>query len=271
MTTAPRDGKIVGMTNVDTATTIGARMHARAQAGASADAMPVRPASNWSPPPDGVSPDALTWAETVDGGGHASKVLARGTTIRLTDTVGDACAHLLLYNADQLCERLNAADTLKIPWQAYLGTGHPLLSDQGRLLAVITADSSHRHDALCGAGPEGRERFIRIGAKHGLEPRDLPPSVSFFQHVHVEPSGDLRFDGASGPAHVELRCELPVLLLLANVAHPARPADRPPPNDARDPGHGAASRPVLTIPCGAPLPNSSVPTRNTADYAASTG
>lgn len=211
------------MTNQGTATAAGARDHARAQAGEIAQAMPYRPARSWPHPPDGVSLDALTWAETVAGGGYSSKVLARGSRVRLTDSTGEACAHVLLFNAQQPWERLNAADTVKVLWQAYLGTTHPLLSDQGRVLAVVTADSGHHHDALCGSGPEGRRRFVKAAAKHGLEPRDIPPSVSFFKQVRVEEDGHLRFDGAAGPTSVELRCELPVVMLIANVTHPLDP------------------------------------------------
>lgn len=228
-----------------TNTTWAAREHARAQAGARAEAMPVLPASAWEEVPDGVSPAALTWAERIAGGGYSSKVLARGTTLRLRDRDGEACAHLLLYNADQPWERLNVADTVKIPWQAYLGAGHPLLSDQGRVLATIVADSSGAHDALCGtstapanvarygdgsahgATPAGRELLILAAAKHGLEPRDLPPSLSFFKGVRVEPDGGLRFDGAPrADTIVELRCELPVVVLVANVPHPLDPRER---------------------------------------------
>jgi urea carboxylase-associated protein 2 len=225
-----------------TDTTWAAREHARAQAGTQAEAMPVLPASSWADVPDGVDPSALTWAETVAGGGYTSKVLARGTTLRLRDVAGDACAHVLVYNADQPWERLNVADTVKIPWQAYLGAGHPLLSDQGRVLATIVTDTSGAHDAMCGTStarvnaerygdgsaqgpsPAGRELFILAGAKHGLEPRDLPPSVSFFQGVRVQDDGALRFDGSAAPDRVvELRCELPVMVLIANVPHPLDP------------------------------------------------
>jgi uncharacterized protein YcgI (DUF1989 family) len=122
----------------------------------------------------------------------------------LTDLEGDACAHLLLYNAQQPWERLNVADTIKVPWQAYLDRGHPLLSDQGRVLATIVADDAHTHDALCGAmslatcarrygdgsafgpSPAGRALFALAAAKHGLGPRDIPPSVSFFKGVRVQ-------------------------------------------------------------------------------------
>jgi uncharacterized protein len=226
-----------------TETTREARDHARAQAGTVAEAMPTLPASAWAGElPGGVDPAALVWAETVAGGGYASKVLARGTTLRLRDVEGDACAHLLLFNADQPWERLNVADTVKVPWQAYLGEGHPLLSDQGRVLAVIASDSSGRHDALCGTtalatnaerygdgssqgpSPAGRELQLLAAAKHGLGPRDIPPSLSFFQGVRVDADGALRFEGSAGDGTaVELRIEMPTIAIVANVPHPLDP------------------------------------------------
>ncbi|MGH2918828.1 MAG: urea amidolyase associated protein UAAP1 [Solirubrobacteraceae bacterium] len=225
-----------------TQTTSAARAHARSQAGGVAEAMPVLPASAAAGLPAGVPAGDVTWAETVAGGGYTSKVLARGTTLRLEDLHGDACAHVLLYNADQPWERLNVADTVKVPWQAYLGPGHSLLSDQGRVLATIVADSSGRHDALCGTSalprneerygdgspegpsPAGRELLALAAAKHDLQRRDVAPSVSFFQGVRVAPSGLLCFEGSSGPGcHVELRAELPVIVLVANVPHPIDP------------------------------------------------
>lgn len=231
------------MTTTDT--TLAAREHARAQAGRVAEAMPVLPARAAPDLPGGVRADDVTWAETVAGGGYASKVLARGTTLRLEDLHGDACAHVVLFNADQPWERLNVADTVKIPWQAYLTTGHPLLSDQGRVLATIVADTSGCHDALCGASvlsrneerygdgspqrgsPAGRELLALAASKHDLTRRDIAPSVSFFQGVRVAPSGHVCFEGSAGPGcHVELRAELPLVVLVANAAHPVDPRER---------------------------------------------
>jgi urea carboxylase-associated protein 2 len=232
----------VSHTVAGTATTEGAREHARAQAGTVTEAMPILPARDAPNVPYGVDRDSLTWAETVAGGSYTSKVLSRGTTIRLTDRDGDACANVLVYNADQPWERLCVADTVKVPWQAYLGPGHPLLSDQGRVLATIISDTSGQHDALCGTSaratnqerygdaapegpsPAGRELFVVAAAKHGLGPRDVPPSLSFFQGVRVAPDGELLFLGSAGPdSSVELRAELPIVILIANVPHPRDP------------------------------------------------
>ncbi|MGW0017533.1 urea amidolyase associated protein UAAP1 [Rhodococcus sp. NPDC003382] len=222
-----------------TATTTAARDHARSQAGQHDGPMPIVPASAWPNPPAGVDADALVWAETVPGGRYTSKVLARGTRLRLTDLDGRGCAHLMLWRADAPWERLNIADTVKVPWQAYLGVDHPLLDDQGRVLATIVADTSGRHDALCGTttavgntarygdgsvhsgSPAGRELLTLAALKHGLDPRDVAPTVSFFHGVRADEDGTLVPTGNAGPgASVELLLHLPLIVAVANTAHP---------------------------------------------------
>lgn len=222
---------------------LNARADARAQVASTADYMPYRPAASSPFIPDGVDPAALTWAETVAPGGYAHKIVARGTRIRFDDPTGSACANVIVYNAVETTDRLNVADTVKIPWQGYLGEGHPLLSGDGRILATLSGDSSGQHDAFCGTttdefsvgkygsaapegpAPSGRARFLLAAAKHGLTGRDLPPSISFFQGVRVDSDGALRFIGSAGPGtHVELIAELPLLILVANVPHPLDPS-----------------------------------------------
>ena len=227
----------------DTETVALARADARAQGGRVADAMPYLPASSTPYPPSGVDKEKLTWAETVAGGNYTHLVVAKGTRIRLADVTGEACAHVLLYNAVEPWERLNVADTVKIPWQAYITTGHPLLSGDGRVLATVVADDSGQHDALCGTStaaanqakygdsspqgpsPSGRELFTLAAAKHGLTKRDLPQSISFFKGVRVQQDGGLDFTGSAGPGkEVDLLAELPLIVLIANVPHPVDPS-----------------------------------------------
>ncbi|KZF10443.1 urea carboxylase [Rhodococcus sp. EPR-157] len=216
---------------MSTATTHAAKEHARSQA------ITV----DGPTPPAGI--DRLVFADTVPGGRYTTMVLSRGTRLRLRDVDGSACANILLYRAEAPWERLNAADTVKVPWQAYLGVGHPLLSDQGLVLATVVADSSAHHDALCGTtseksntarygsgalhstSPAGRELFTVAAAKNGLEPRDLPPSISFFHGVRVEADGTLVSTGTAGAGtEIDLLIHLPVIVLLANTAHPLDPS-----------------------------------------------
>ncbi|SBS77925.1 Urea carboxylase-associated protein 2 [uncultured Mycobacterium sp.] len=199
-----------------TASTDGARSHARSQASAASMRVPALP--------DGVDNARLVWAEAVPAESYVSRVLGRGTRLRLSDPDGGACAHLLLFRADASWERLNVADTMKVPWQAYLGVGHPLLSDQGRLLATIVADSSGRHDLLCGLPPAGQQKMLLAVIKHGMDIRDIAPSATLFKGVRVEDSGALTFTGSAGPgAAVELLIHLPVVVAVVNTAHPLDP------------------------------------------------
>jgi len=75
-----------------------------------------------------------------------------------------------------------------------------------------------------GPSPAGLALFTLAAAKNGLEPRDLPPSLSFFQGVRVQPEGGLEFTGSAGAGKaVDLRIEIPAIVLVANVAHPVDP------------------------------------------------
>ena len=229
-------------TATSTATTAGARAHARAQHGRVVAEMRHVPASTAPSLPADVPADAVTWVERVAFGRYTTMALARGTRLRLADPDGDACVSVLLHRAGAPHERLNVADTVKVPWQAYLGAGHPLLSDAGRLLATIVADTSGHHDALTGTttpvgnverygagaahstSPAGRELLVLGVSKHGLGPRDVPPSISFFQGVRVEPDRSITFLGSAGQGTaVDLLLQMDLLVTLANTAHPLDP------------------------------------------------
>ncbi|NMN98071.1 DUF1989 domain-containing protein [Antrihabitans stalactiti] len=196
-----------------TASTAGARQHARSQA---AIATVPKPAT-----PDGIDESLITWSEVIPPAGYATKVLGRGTRLRLRNPAGGACAHVLLLRAGSPWERLNVADTVKVPWQAYLGVGHPLLSDQGRVLATIVADTAGTHDTLCGTTPQARELLARGGTKHGLTVRDIGPTISFFRGVRVDPDGGLRASGNSAAGtFIDLLIHLPVIVLVTDAPHP---------------------------------------------------
>jgi urea carboxylase-associated protein 2 len=216
------------MTAPSTSSLHGARDHARSQAGAAAPTGRTIPA-----------PVSALWEESIGVGGYAGRRLPRGTVLRIADDVGDACVHVVVFNADAPAERINVADTVKVQWQAYLGPGALLLSDMGRVLMTIVSDTSARHDALCGAAPaaamaarfgsgaigsatpSARELLVVAGAKLGLERRDLPTGVNLFKRVVVADDGGLTLDGEVRPGVVvELRAEMDVIVLLANVPHP---------------------------------------------------
>ena len=170
-------------------------------------------------------------------------MLARGTRIRLTDPDGDACAHLLLHRADAPHERLNVADTVKVPWQAYLGAGHPLLSGFGRVLATVVADTSAAHDALDRHHDAGGQRGAGTARAHRSRRRlpvanccCSPRSSTVSDRVTCRRrcrssracgwAPTARSDGRArrAPARtVDLLLHVDAIVSLANTAHPLDP------------------------------------------------
>ncbi|WP_295630759.1 urea amidolyase associated protein UAAP1 [Novosphingobium sp.] len=217
---------------------LAARDHARKQAGTVVEAMPVLPPVAHDLP-EGVAPDALLWEETIAAGGYATRKLARGTRLRLIDVKGDACASLLIFNAEMPSERLNVADTVKIQWNAYLGQGKLLLSDMGRVLMSIVEDTASTHDCFSGTSnaasnatkygdgrnsglyPNGRDRFLLGAAKHGLQRRDVHPCVTLFKGARIEPDGVITPQiGPFAPGRsMVLRAEMDVIVVIANCPH----------------------------------------------------
>ncbi|TCT06041.1 urea amidolyase associated protein UAAP2 [Aquabacter spiritensis] len=163
-----------------------------------------------------------------------SGIVRRGQSIRIVDLEGQQAVDTLFYRADDFAERYSAQDTLRVQGAAYVTTGTRLISNEGRIMAVVTADSCGRHDTSAGACScesntvrfghhtkylhACRENFVLEVSRHGLSKRDIVPNINFFMNVPIEPSGALAIvDGVSRPGdHVELRAEMDVLCVISN-------------------------------------------------------
>lgn len=221
-----------------------ARDHARSMAGTVVEAMPVLPPVAQDLP-GGVSADDLVWEETIAAGGYATRRLSRGARLRLIDLKGDACASLLVFNAEMPTERLNVADTVKVQWNAYLGAGKLLLSDMGRVLMSFLEDGAETHDTFCGTSnaatnaakydngansgptPNGRDRLLLGAAKHGLQRRDVHPCVNLFKGAAIEADGTITPKvGPFEPGRsLVLRAEMDVIVVIANCPHVLDPRE----------------------------------------------
>lgn len=246
-----------------------AREHARAQAGTRVDAMPILPPVA-TDLPAGVAAEDLLWEETLAPGGYATRRLSRGARLRLIDTDGDACASLNIFNVEMPNERLNVADTVKVQWNAYLGAGKLLLSDMGRVLASIIEDGAGTHDTFCGVSnaagnlrrygegrnsgiyPNGRDRLILGAAKHGLTRRDVHPCVNLFKGTRIEADGTITplIGPFAAGRTVTLRCEMEVVVVIANCPH------------VLDPREGWYSTPLRATAWRGPVTPETDPVRN---------
>jgi urea carboxylase-associated protein 2 len=198
--------------------------------------------------------------ETIPAGWYWTGRVRRGETLRIVNATGRAAVSMLLWNAEDVSERYNAGDTVKIQWSALLGKGDVLYSDMGRVLASITEDGGAGHDALVGGGTAAtnekrfgpaplrntRDNFCLAAAKLGLTRRDVMPCVTFFAPVRTTAEGGFVWGDPVQPgAFVELRAEMNLLVVLSNCPHPfdPRPDYAPGPVEAtiwRGPPAGAA-------------------------------
>ncbi len=188
------------------------------------------------------------WSKRLRPGEKWSGQIGRGKLIRFTAEEAGANVSILLYNMRDTSEKYNMPDTLKAQHTAHLTRGNVLLSDNGRVLASIAADTLGWHDTISGhttrqstdrkygetnyqeSGNEwfrsGEENFLVELARNQMGPRDLSPCVNLFSKVFCEEDGKMRFVQNFCPkgAAVTLRTEMDILLVLSNTPHPLDPA-----------------------------------------------
>ncbi len=184
-----------------------------------------------------LSPSAAVHREIVPAGNYWMHEVRRGQTFRIVDLEGNQAVDTLFYNLDDPRERYSAMDTIREQANVYIGLGTKLLSNEGRVMLTVTADTAGRHDTLGGAcATESntvryaldkktmhacRDSFLLAAAENerfGLDKRDIAHNINFFMNVPITAEGGLTFeDGVSGPGkYVEMRAEMNVIVLISN-------------------------------------------------------
>ncbi|MGJ4998793.1 urea amidolyase associated protein UAAP2 [Bradyrhizobium sp. HKCCYLS3077] len=172
-----------------------------------------------------------------------SRVLKKGQTLRIIDSEGEQAVDALMYVAADTAERYSAQDTLRVQGSAYLELGTKLMSNRGRVMARITADTCGRHDTSAGCCScesnavrfgeatrylhACRENFILELSRHGLTKRDIVSNLNFFMNVPIEPSGNFTvLDGPSAPGNfVDVTAEMDVLFVISNCPQVNNPCN----------------------------------------------
>ncbi len=163
-----------------------------------------------------------------------SHIVRKGQVLRIVDSHGQQAVDTLFYRADDFNERYSAQDTLREQGSAYVVEGTKLISNEGRVMARIGANTGGVHDTSAGACScesntvrfghhvkyqhACRENFVMEVTKHGMSKRDIVPNINFFMNVPVEPGGNLAIvDGESKPGdYVELVAEMDILCVISN-------------------------------------------------------
>ena len=179
--------------------------------------------------------DAI-YDEVIAAGDGWMYDLQPGQVLRIVDLDGNQAADTLFYDADHPEDHYSAVATIAGQGNIYLTSGTVLLSESGKELLKIVADTCGRHDTVggsCSAQSNTvryshdklhmhncRDTFMLQLAKRNenYTKRDLAPNINFFMNVPVTADGGLQFaDGVSSPgAYVELQSLCRTTVLLSN-------------------------------------------------------
>jgi hypothetical protein len=172
-----------------------------------------------------------------------SGTVRKGQYLRIVDVEGQQAVDTLFYSAEDSAERYCAQATLAAQGCAYIGAHTSILSNRGRVMATMLADTVGDHDTSAGACSceantvrfghhtrymhACRENFVVELARYGMTKRDIVPNINFFMNVPVRPDGELAIvDGASKPGdYVELRAEMDLLWVISNCPQVNNPCN----------------------------------------------
>ncbi|MDR2427182.1 MAG: DUF1989 domain-containing protein [Endomicrobium sp.] len=184
------------------------------------------------------------FSKTFKSGEKWSAVISKGKILRFTTLEDGANVSLLMYNADDLSERYNMPDTLKAQHIAFLTKGDIMMSDNGRAMASIIADSTSWIDTISGCSDKnlteekygkttyqqngndyyrnGYDNFAIELVRNGLGIRDIMPNVNLFSKVYCDDKGNMIYAANHSKAddYIMIRTEMSILLILSNTPNP---------------------------------------------------
>lgn len=172
----------------------------------------------------------------------AALEVRRGQVVRVVDVEGQQVGDLVCFNRDDLGERYSPQNTVLFNRTIYPKVGAVLVSERGRPMLRLIADTVGVHDLICGSCSDEyyrtrldhhephrscRGNLAEAMAPWGVAARDVPFSFNLFMRWPVQPDGAVvPMAAPSGPGdYVDLRAEMDLV-----VANSACPSDITPTN-----------------------------------------
>ena len=169
----------------------------------------------------------------------------RGQVLRVVDVEGQQVGDFVCFNRDDLMERYSPQNTILFNRTIYPKVGAALVSDRGRPMMRLVADTVGVHDLICGSCSEeyyrnrldyhGPHRSCRSNLAEAMAPwgvglHEIPFSFNFFMQWPVQDDGSVRPMAAPSEAgdYVDLVAEMDLV-----VANSACPSDITPTNAHR--------------------------------------
>jgi urea carboxylase-associated protein 1 len=181
-----------------------------------------------------LDPAEAMYSATLPAGEPWLHEVKQGQTLRIVDLEGNQAADMIFYNRHDTDEHYSVTDTILHQGGIYLTTGSVLMSNEGRPMLTIVADTCGRHDTRGACAAESntvryalhkkfmhscRDNYL-LAIQHRTR-ADQGRSGAQRQFLH-ERAGHRRRpaqfdDGVSGPGkYVELRAEMDLWVLVSN-------------------------------------------------------
>ncbi len=159
--------------------------------------------------------------------------LKKGQKLKVTDPMGEQVSDMVLFNADDLREKISSGKTLDFEETILITKGHHLWSNRSNKMAKILEDTNGRNDFLL--APCSKETFEIMYndfsdhpscfknlytnlAPFGIEPDDVPTAFNVFMNVQFAPDGKLSVDPPTSKAGDYLIIEALMDLVVALTA-----------------------------------------------------
>jgi uncharacterized protein YcgI (DUF1989 family) len=168
--------------------------------------------------------------------------VARGQVLRVIDVEGQQVGDLVCFNRADLVERYSPQNTVLFNRTIYPKVGAALVSDRGRVMMRLVADTNGVHDLICGSCSDEyyknrldhhaphrscRGNLAEAMAPWGVAAREIPFSFNLFMRWPVQPDGSVLPMAPTSAAgdYVDLLAEMDLI-----VANSACPSDITPTN-----------------------------------------
>jgi urea carboxylase-associated protein 1 len=159
--------------------------------------------------------------------------------VRFVDLEGQQAVDFLCYNARDMRDRYNAANTMKMAGNAYLNTGTVLYGEYATKLMKIVASSCPNHDTIGGCCSAEmnylryakrthscRANFLHELSKFGMGEPDIVANVNWFMSVPVGSDGRMAISDSPSKAgdYVEVEALTDVIVVISNCPQKYNPA-----------------------------------------------
>jgi len=146
---------------------------------------------------------------TIEKQTGAAFILNKGSLLKVIDPQGEQVSDMVLFNADDIREKISSGKTLDFENTILITQGHYLWSNRSRKMMEIVEDTNGRNDFLLApCSPETFEILYNNPHYHpscfenlhtnlsqfGIQPDDIPMAFNIFMNVQFAADGTLSVD-----------------------------------------------------------------------------